>query len=64
MGSACCGTTIDMSNFDANIGLDDTNVTEKFQYHQVKCRDYVIKGSLSDRFYKEACYPMYLLTVR
>lgn len=61
--TTCCSSGLDMSNFDANIGLEDDNVTEKFQYHQVKCRDYDIQGSIYDQFYKEVCYPMYLLTV-
>ena len=40
--ATCCSSGMEMSNFDANIGLDDENVTEKYQYHHVKCRDYSI----------------------
>ena len=28
--AGCCSGSLDMSSFDANIGLDDTNVTEKY----------------------------------
>lgn len=65
MGQACycCAPTED-GNFDANVGIEDECVFEKFQYHRTKMYDYSIKPSAYDMFYREACHPLYLLTLK
>lgn len=58
---ACIGDGKDEFQLDANYGIDDDGVTEKFQYHRTKLETYSIKFSYYDKFYREACAPMFLM---
>ena len=57
----CFGENNDEFMIDANYGIDDDGVTEKFQYHHTKVDTYSIKFSFFDKFYRASCAPMWLM---
>jgi len=63
MGNTKCCGCMTSGEFVADefIGIDDDNVTEKYQYHKTKIPTYSIKLSKYDKFYREACFPLHLL---
>ena len=68
MGNTCSACGCDRNQLDndfpadANYGLDENDVTESYQYHPTKLAEFEVKLSLFDKFYREACSPMQLMT--
>lgn len=62
MGSACsCGADMsDEFQSDALYGIEDTNVTESYQYHRDKIKEYSVTLSYYDKFYRTVCGPLHL----
>ena len=65
MGNKCCNGASEQYNVviekDENLGKDEENVTENFQFHRTYIKTNKIKLHLHDQMLRNYCNPLYLM---